>query len=392
MKTRSRSLPVLVVVCGLLVWTSGVQAADSARRSHVPGQAYADAVSTLTGVAISPLLGASAYGAVKYFRTPADQRAKLPWFAQPWFWVPALLLVAAVFVKDSAGTALPTALKKPFDVLEALENKISGLIATGAFAPLIILMMNDAATSASHGLSHAGMAAVDLTWLQNLLLVPAGMMAFFVVFLASHAINILILLSPFTTVDAALKAFRVTLLGTVVGSAWVNPWLGALWALLLIILAAGIAGWSFRLSHFGLVFIWDFFTRRHKRFRPDPTANPVFLGRRLQRVPTRTYGRLTRNAEGRLVFTYRPWLVLPPRALQLPEGRYAPGRGLFYSEVMRLEGDDAKTVLLLPPRYRGHETELKRIYALEPARDVGLRAAWKWLRELFVGRPQPAAA
>lgn len=391
MRTPFRALGVLCLVAVLLA-AGRVSAADTASRSHVPGQAYADAVSTLTGVAISPLLGASAYGAVKYWRTPPERRANLPWFAQPWFWVPALLLVAACFVKDSVGTALPTALKKPFDVLEALENKLSGLIATGAFAPLIIMMMNDAATTSAGGLSSAGMAAVDFTWLQNLLLVPAGMAAFFVVFLASHAINILILLSPFTTVDAALKAFRLTLLGSVVVTAQTHPWLGALWALALILIAACIAGWSFRLSHFGLVFIWDFLTRRHKRFGPDATSNPVFLARRLQRVPTRTYGRLRRNAAGRLVLTYRPWLVLPPRTLELPEGRYAPGRGLFCSELMRLEGDETKTVLLLPPRYRGHESELERIYGLEPTREVGLRAAWKWLRELFVGRPRPATA
>ena len=36
--------------------------------------------------------------------------------------------------------------------------------------------------------------------------VPVSMVAFFIVFLASNAINILILLSPFTTVDAALKS------------------------------------------------------------------------------------------------------------------------------------------------------------------------------------------
>jgi hypothetical protein len=391
MKTASRALTACCVL-SVLLCAGSVSAGEPAHRSPVPGQAYADAVSTLTGVAISPLLGASAYGAVKYWRTPADKRANLPWFAQPWFWVPALLLVAACFLKDSAGTALPTALKKPFDVLEALENKLSGLIATGAFAPLIILMMNDVAGTSASGLSGAGLATVDFTWLQNLLLVPAGMAAFFVVFLASHAINILILLSPFTTVDAALKAFRLTLLGSVVVTAQMHPWLGALWALALIFLAACIAGWSFRLSHLGLVFIWDFLTRRHKRFRPDPASNPVFLGRKLQRVPTRTYGRLTRDAAGKLLFSYRPWLVGPLRTCELPQGRYAPGRGLFYSELMRLEGDAAKTVLLLPPRYRGHEPELERIYGLEATRDVGLRAAWKWLRELFAGRSQPAVA
>ena len=37
-----------------------------------------------------------------------------------------------------------------------------------------------------------------------------------IVFLAANAINILILLSPFTIVDAALKTFRTAILATVV--------------------------------------------------------------------------------------------------------------------------------------------------------------------------------
>ena len=113
-----------------------------ARRSgkSTPGLEAAQAISTITGVAISPLLGVGAVGVMKYFKTPPDKRAKLPWYAQPWFWGPALLLVALAFVKDTFGTALPTAAKKPFDVAEAIENKISGLVAAGAFVPLIAMI------------------------------------------------------------------------------------------------------------------------------------------------------------------------------------------------------------------------------------------------------------
>lgn len=365
-------------------------AAELKSNYRPPGQHFAESLSTLTGVAISPLLGASAYGAVKYFRTPEDKRANLPWFAQRWFWVPALLLVGLCFLKDTAGTALPTALKKPLDIAETVENKVSGLVATGAFVPFVVMMMNDTGPSGA-GLSSMGFATVDLSWLYNILMVPVAMIAFFIVFLASNAINILILLSPFTTVDAALKSFRLAILGTVAGSAWVNPWVGAAWAVIIILISWFIAGWSFRLSWFGTVFVWDFFTFRRKRFTPDSKANKLFLGRKINKVPTRTYGKLTRNEAGKLVLSYRPWLVLPQRALELPEGNYAPGRGLFYSEILRIEEEDAKTVILLPPRYRGHEEQLEKTYGFSATRDVGIRAAWKWFKELFTGKAQPAA-
>ena len=107
-------------------------------------------------------------------------------------------------------------------------------------------------------------------------------------------------------------------------------------------------------------------------------------------MPTRTFGRLLRNEQGELSFRYRPWLVLPERTLVLPAGTYEAGRGLFYSEILRIEGDSARTVFLLPPHYRGHEEAVARIYKLAGTRDVGLRAAWAWFKGLFASQPAPA--
>src|SRR5436305_12234996 len=95
--------------------------APNSPKRATPGIEAAQALSTITGVAISPLLGVSAVGAWKYFKAPPANRAQLPWFARPYFWVPALLLVVAVFVKDVAGTAKPATLKTPFDVLELFD-------------------------------------------------------------------------------------------------------------------------------------------------------------------------------------------------------------------------------------------------------------------------------
>ncbi|HLP76477.1 MAG TPA: hypothetical protein VK327_06100 [Candidatus Paceibacterota bacterium] len=388
---KSRAVAILTLVLCLSVFTA-TAATTSQPNQKPPGEEIAQTISMITGVAISPLLGVGTVGAWQYFKakTP-EQKAKLHWYANPLFWGPALLLVTLCFVKDTAGTALPTALKKPLDVADTIEHKISGLVATGAFVPLAVSIFQ------SHGgdgasLGAAGFAVIDLSWLYNAFMIPVSMVAFFIVFLASNAINILILLSPFTTVDAALKGFRATVLASVAVTAWANPWIGAAWALIVILFAYVIAGWSFRLSHFGLVFVWDFVTLRRKRFVPDATANKMFLSRKLNKVPARTYGKLQRDEQGNLVFQYCPWLILPARTLVLPAGRLEAGRGFFYSEILRVEGDEAKTIMLLPPRYLGHEDQVAKIHGLAGVRDVGILAAWAWFKGMFGGKSLPAAA
>jgi hypothetical protein len=388
MISRMKKTCVFLLLAGFLTLSSNAFAAAPAGKNADPNpqaRKLAETVSLITGVAISPLLGVGAVGAYDYFKAKPEEREHLPWFANPWFWVPALLLVGACFAKDTLGVALPTVLKKPMDMADTIEHKISGIVATGAFVPIAAAIFQSPAQPGA-SLAALGFAAIDLHWLFNALMVPVAMAAFFVVFLASNAINILILLSPFTTVDAALKGFRTAILASVVGTSFVNPWVGAVWALIIILFSYLIAGWSFRLSHFGIVFLWDFFTSRRHRFQPDPKENKMFLGAKIQKVPTRTYGKLSQNEQGELVFNYRPWLVLPRRTMILPADHYEAGRGVFYSEILRLEGDTVKTVILLPPRYRGHEEEIASIYHFAGTRDVGIRAAWAWFKSLFGGR------
>jgi hypothetical protein len=369
-------------------WAGNTVGPAPSTKPATPGVELANMVSVITGVAISPLMGVSAVGVWKYFhaQTP-EQRARLPWFAQPWFWMPAFVLVTACFLKDTLGLAAPRLLKKPLDVADALEHKISGLVATGAFVPLVAATFTSSEPESALPGSTGFLAAIDLSWLGNGILVPVSMIAFFIVFLASNAINVLILLSPFAVVDAALKGFRLLILLTVAATAFANPWLGAAWALIVIAIAYCIAGWSFRLSHFGMVFVWDSVTLRRHRFVPKSPGNRVYLARQFSKVPARTYGTLLRDEQGSLVLKYRPWLVLPKRILVLPQGSYAVARGLFYSQIVRVDAQGLAAVVLLPPRYRGHEEELVSIYGLADVRDAGLRAVSRWLKELFTRLP-----
>jgi hypothetical protein len=397
MKKLALTLVIVILTAGLFrpANASAAMAAQAtAKLAPPPGVQIAQTLSTITGVAISPLLGVSAVGCYQYCKAKTDEeKAKLPWFANPLFWVPAFLIIGLCFVKDTYGVVLPTVVKKPFDAIETVEHKVSGLVATGAFVPIMVNIIHEANSTGgqpSASLSSLGLAAMDFHWLYNGLVTPVAMAAFFIVFLASNAINILILLSPFTTVDSTLKAFRTAILASVGVSAWVNPWIGAAWALFILLIPYLIAGWSFRLSHFGLVFLWEFFTGGKRRFHPNPKENKMFLGRKTEKVPTRTFGRLSRNDQGELVFNYRPWLVLPRRTLVLPAGNYETGRGLFYSEILHVEGNSTRTVFLLPPQYRGHEEEIAKIYHFTGTREVGLLAAWTWFKSLFSSKPATA--
>ncbi len=406
-----RFTPALALLCALAVFVLPLWAAPSqpakGKDGEVPsaGLELAKTATEITGIAISPLLGVSAVGMYRYFQadTP-EQKAKLPWFANPLVWVVGFLLVGASAAKDALGTATPPGWKKPLDVLEATENKVSGLVATGAVIPVLVSAASKfmvPGASASLDVSLGGLAMihlgfVDLSWLLTLAMVPLAIAVHVVVWIASHAINVLILLSPWGAVDAVLKGARTAVLGAVAGLGFIDPVVGATLSAVIVVFAYLVAGWSFRLTVFGTVFCWDFFTRRRKRFEVLADGNKVFLGREVGGAPLRTYGRLYLADDGRLSFRFRPWLVLPERTVEVPNEGLVVGRGVFYSEVL---GHDAKadrltTLLLLPPRYLGHEELFARTYRIRGTCEVGLRRAWSWLKEAlgFGRKAAPAAA
>lgn len=375
-------------------------AASAASRSAPRGGAspvlpVATAITTVTGIAISPLLGTGLYGAYQWLKAENDAaRAALPWYSQVSFWLPALLIVAACAAKDALGTALPPGAKKPLDVLETIENKASGLIAAGAVIPFTmdtlstILLDRSGATGEplATGLAMLPLGAFDLSWLLNILTVPFGIALFLVVWMAAHAINVLILLSPWGAIDAALKSARTAVLGLLLVGSAIDPWLGALLSLVVIVTAYFVAGWSFRLTIFGSVFCWDFLTRRRNRFVPAENDNAMFAGVNFPGVPVRTYGRLVQRTEGGLEFVYRPWLFLKRQVASVPAkpATLAIDRGLIFSDVV---SDDAHTLFTLPPRYDGHEDTLARAYLMGGGvRPAGLRKAWSELRDLLGGR------
>lgn len=407
---RFMPLVVALLLCAG-VCVNSATAATSATPKRVeskgktPGIEMATLASQITGIAISPLLGVSGVGAWQYFHahTP-EEKAALPWFAQISFWLPALTLVGLCAAKDSFAALMPPGLKKPLDIAETVENKISGLVAAGAVIPSLVAIGSKMIAHSSaldhhpaviSGLGMIQLGAIDSSWLLTALMVPLSVLVFAVVWVVGHAINVLILLSPWGGLDTVLKAIRTSVLALVASTAYIDPVVGATVSIVIIILAYFMSGWAFRLMVFGTEFTWDFCTFRSRRFRLLADGNKIFTGRKIAGVPMRTYGRLCQQADGKLILKFRPWLVLPERVLDIPREGLVVGKGVFYSEVLGFEQakDTVSTLLLLPPRYRGHEDLFARNYHISGTCEVGLRRAWSWLKEAFGfgAKQQPAS-
>ena len=64
MKKSFLIFAVLWLCAGMLNVRAATKAVESNAKTQAPGAQFAEAISTVTGVAISPLLGTGAYGAV----------------------------------------------------------------------------------------------------------------------------------------------------------------------------------------------------------------------------------------------------------------------------------------------------------------------------------------
>ena len=67
------------------------------------GQRVARAVATVTGTAISPLFGVCVLGAYTYVKTPPPNRAELPFYCSPVFWIPMAVLVILSHAQGHRG-------------------------------------------------------------------------------------------------------------------------------------------------------------------------------------------------------------------------------------------------------------------------------------------------
>jgi hypothetical protein len=355
----------------------------------------AEVVTVATGVPISPLLGVSGLGAYRWWRTAPEARAALPWYTHPGYWGSGIFLALLFAVNSTLGVLVP-GLKKPMDFVEQYENQASALLAS----PIVVVeafrlldrVPGLAVSPALPGgtLAAGGFAvvaglppfAVALAKLGTAVLV---LVAFALVFLAFHAIQVLITLSPSTTLDLLLRLFRLSALSLTAMAASVHPYVGAAFGLLVLLAATLVAGWAFRLLVYGWVFTGDLLGGR-----VDDANAPVaaFAARGLAGPAARAYGRIEVGAASDRRFVWRPWLLLPRRSVAIP-GQVAIRRGALSPVLIALGGVREPVLARFPPRFKGLEESLGHRLGATEIRDGrltrGLKAAWAWLRDTVRG-------
>jgi hypothetical protein len=365
------------------------------------GQQIAAAVTTVTSVAVSPLLGVCVLGAWEYFRTPQAQRSRLPFYDSPAFWIPVGILLVLIFIKDTVGGFAPL-IKKPLDAIEVLMLNKAALVIIGF--PILFHQIEAIAGVSSFrhlftGLDPvvyaAGASSEIVEKAGHVTLTILGMLfgsaALVVVWLVGHSIDVLLLLSPFPFLDVVLKGFRVALFALLVGTSVVNRSAALALSLVVILICAFCAGWAFRLAIFGTIFAWDLLRTMLLGLKRVPDADRGTLcfsvGRRLG-VRKRTFGRLAMSPERKLEFRYRRMRFGPWRRVALPSDlRYEIGRGLLQPSLIAIEERSNKYRILfrMLPGYLGSEEALRGNLGLPRVRDIripsGLRAFWRWLND-----------
>jgi hypothetical protein len=402
--------------------TQPVDSASESETDRLPGVAFTEGLSQITGVAISPLWGVSCIGAWNYYDTPETQREELPLFCHPFFWGSMFTLLGICLLKDVFGIVVPLIPKKMFDQLELLETNLSGAVAGFVFVPWLTMQIGDVgdlpvspsapsidSASASIASGNLSFASFDPSFLYT----PLAVISFFVVWLLSHSINGLIAICPSKIGDTALKAIKGFVLGTFWFCYWIHPLIAAILSVIIILIAFKVAGWSFRLMFYSLRFGSEIplsfvFPDRTKR-KATPSTPQVFVSHDEDGgLFKRTYGHLFLSEDGKIYFSYRPWLVLPRRMAEVrfAEGEYSLSKGFLYPSLnvsYDLPDDDLSAsdrsqtaerrrdvrVFDFLPRYRGLEREVGENLKIREIEDGKMKAFLGWLKSVVFGHSIP---
>src|SRR6516162_6896244 len=114
-----------ILICALVPMVqTDEQESQQALRS---GEKISTALATVTSTAISPLVGVCVMGVWQYYHTPRPQRDQLSLTQKPKFWIPIIVLLLLILLKDTVGGFAPM-IKKPLDAAEVLFVNHAALV------------------------------------------------------------------------------------------------------------------------------------------------------------------------------------------------------------------------------------------------------------------------
>ncbi len=374
------------------------------------GSMISTEISTMVGLAINPLLGMVVVGAFENYKATINSEP-IQWYNSLWFLIPAFLMLVIIIMKDTICEAFPP-LKQFLDGLELVEHKVFAILAFSSRVPFIVDVLNEplskslssmiktinpvssafAATQESIAVSlNAGM--VDIVKIIAIIaIVSTCAVIFFIVWLSSGTVETLTFISPIPFTGLFLKLLRLFLLVNFTILTLISPFLGLIASLIIIYISYKIAGWSFRLSVFGIILFYDVVTFKWTRVDIDSEEHIyAFSSKGIEEVKNRSYGKLICE-KGTLIFNYKPFFIFPKRSIALHEGieNIRIAKGLLHPSIIKPKDEENSYSLWfhLRPMYRNHEvdvaekigllSEVHQLWALSKIKDI-----WKWIRDQF---------
>ena len=393
------------ILVGLLIFpfvVVGQTGEQEAQQQLKSGEKVSTALAAVTSTAISPLVGVCTLGIWQYYHTPPENRDQLPLIQKPKFWIPIMVLLILIFIKDTVGGFAPM-IKKPLDAIEVLFvnhaalvllafpvvlNQVARVMGLQSLRGLFGYVLSEptvyAATAQTSGAHHALSVATAALY------TIVGLVVTFVVWLVGHSFDVLALISPFPFLDLWLKIIRNAIFAGLAITAVITPHLALLLCLAVIVFSFLVFGWTLRTAVFGTVFAWElllvlFFDAQSK---PKPGESVPAFSSRVRKIPRRTYGRLYAGQDGMLQFGYRRLLIGPEK--KVPVGKassFEVGQGIFFPSVIEPIESTGKhrVVFRLLPTHRGAEESVRSCLELAKVRDVrftkGLRSFWAFVTE-----------
>src|SRR5215831_4161398 len=339
-----------VVLIGVVMFASAQTGeTDESTEALKSGESVTKALGTVTSTAISPLVGVSVMGAWQYFRTPEPQRARLPFFDKPYFWVPTLVLLGLIFVKDTSGGFAPL-IKKPLDAVEVLFvnhaalvlvafpfvlNQVSRIMGFTSWRELFAGVVNGPVVYAATPTNFATHSAVSAA--TAALYAIVGLIITCIVWLVGQAFDVMILISPFPLLDMLLKIVRFTIFALLALTALISPKLGLVLSLVIVVVSLRLFGWALRMSFFGSMFAWSLLrilTSAERVTLERGSRVPAFSAG-IQNLPQRTYGYLSLGDEGNLLFCYRRLLLGPKKTISIGASEtFAVGQAVLFPTII----------------------------------------------------------
>lgn len=345
-----------------------------------------NAIATLTGTAINPLLVPGAIGAYKYYTTPNEARNLLPWFYQPWFWGICLILVALAYVPAIPANFLnlPPAFSK---FIELCNKKIGLLLASPLLFDTGVTLAKQLAEAAPSvfTVDRQFVYASIVPWerlsgtpqvLWFIAIVPMLFFVFFAIWLLNYVFDVLIFLCPFGWIDLFLKILRGIFYALLLITAVFFPQLIYILVIPVVIVSVLLFGWSVRRAIMGFVFLKDFIFR-NKKASVGKVGLLAFWSSN-KGVKSKSIGRLTEKG-GDLSFSFRRYFLFL-NTVTIDRSEIVVKKGFLYSTVY----NTGVAICTLPPRYQNSTEEIKA-YLAARIEDGSLKKGLKGILEWFKG-------